>query len=92
MAKDNINPNHYKQGQVECIDAIESSMSKDQFKGYLKGNIIKYMWRYENKGKVEDLKKSQWYLDKLIESVDTPEFVAPDVIEHKDDQVSFGVL
>ena len=94
MAKDNINPNHYKQGQVECIDAIESSMTKDQFKGYLKGNIIKYMWRYENKGKVEDLKKSQWYLNKLIESVEAPEFVHPNSVEYKDDQVipSFSTL
>jgi hypothetical protein len=94
MAKDNINPNHYKQGQVECIDAIESSMTKDQFKGYLKGNIIKYMWRYENKGKVEDLKKSQWYLNKLIESVEAPEFVHPNSVEYKDEQISspFSVL
>jgi len=92
MAKDNINPNHYKQGQVECIDAIESSMTTDQFKGYLKGNIIKYMWRYENKGKVEDLKKSQWYLNKLIESVEASEFVQTNSEEYKDDQVKFSVL
>jgi hypothetical protein len=95
MAKDNINPNHYKQGQVECIDAIESSMTTDQFKGYLKGNIIKYMWRYENKGKVEDLKKSQWYLNKLIESVEASEFVqTTNSGEYKDEQIlsPFSVL
>ena len=64
---DAVNPNHYKQGSIEAIFAIESSMSTEQFKGYLKGNVLKYCWRYENKGGCEDLKKARWYLDKLIE-------------------------
>jgi hypothetical protein len=80
MSRDNINPNHYKQGKVECIDAIESSMTPEQFKGYLKGNMLKYMWRFENKGGVEDLKKAQWYLNKLIESLGAREFVHPDAV------------
>jgi hypothetical protein len=62
------NPAHYNQGGVECIEAIEASMTKEQFCGYLKGNILKYMWRFEDKNKVEDLKKAQWYLNKLIKS------------------------
>ena len=42
-------------------------MAKAVFKGYLKGNSMKYLWRYDYKGKAkEDLKKAQWYLDKLI--------------------------
>lgn len=65
---DNINPNHYK-GDIECIDAIKASMSAEQFKGYLKGNIQKYTWRYEQKNGVEDLKKAQWYLDRLIKEL-----------------------
>lgn len=68
--KDNINPTHYKQGSVECIDAIESAMDIEPFKGYLKGNVLKYCWRYENKGGVEDLKKANWYLNKLISICD----------------------
>ena len=44
---DAVNPSHYKRGDVECIDAIKASMSAEAFKGYLKGNNIKYMWRYE---------------------------------------------
>ena len=69
MSFDNVEkPAHYNQSGVECIQAIEASMSKDQFCGYLKGNIIKYMWRYEDKNKIEDLKKAQWYLNKLIET------------------------
>ena len=46
--------------------AIEESMTPDAFKGYLKGNIQKYMWRYEAKKGVEDLKKAEWYLNRLI--------------------------
>jgi hypothetical protein len=65
---DKINPNHYKQGKVECIDAIESAtINLNGFEGYLVGNIIKYTWRYDNKNGLEDLFKANWYLDKLIE-------------------------
>lgn len=68
MSFDTVNkPAHYNQSGIECIVAIEASMSNEQFCGYLKGNIIKYMWRYEDKNKIEDLKKAQWYLNKLIE-------------------------
>jgi len=64
-------PPHYNYGKIECIEAIEESMTPEAFKGYLKGNTMKYLWRYERKGKsVEDLKKAQWYLDKLISEVE----------------------
>jgi len=72
MTNDPVNhPSHYTQGSIECIDAIESSMTVEAFCGYLKGNAQKYLWRYENKGKkVEDLKKAQWYISKLIDVLD----------------------
>ena len=61
------NPSHYTQGSVECIEAIESSMTSDAFSGFLKGNVMKYIWRYENKeNELQDLEKAQWYLNKLI--------------------------
>ena len=61
-------PSHYDSGGIECIDAIKASMSHEEFLGYLKGNVQKYMWRYEKKvNPSEDLKKARWYLDKLIE-------------------------
>jgi len=60
-------PFHYTQGGIECIAAIEASMSREAFKGFLKGNAQKYLWRYEHKGHLEDLKKAQYYLNKLIE-------------------------
>jgi len=59
-------PSHYNTGNIECIEAIEESMSSVAFKGYLKGNCLKYLWRYDYKGKqVEDLNKATWYLNKL---------------------------
>ena len=65
--EDNINhPAHYTQGTIECIDAIESSMTPEEFRGYLKGCQMKYIWRYQHKGGMEDLKKARWYLDRLI--------------------------
>jgi hypothetical protein len=66
---DPINPSHYRQGSIECIDAIRASMSKEQFLGYCKGNSLKYQWRYEAKGGVEDLKKAKWYLDRMIAEI-----------------------
>ena len=68
---DTVNhPAHYTSGGVECIEAIRSSMTADGFCDYCKGNIIKYIWRWRDKGGVEDLKKAQVYLGWLIEAVD----------------------
>jgi hypothetical protein len=62
-------PPHYNQTGIECIHAI-SAATGDGFKHYLQGNILKYLWRFDYKEKpLEDLKKAQWYLDKLIEEV-----------------------
>lgn len=63
-------PPHYNQGGIECIDAIQASMTRDEFAGYCKGNTIKYLWRYRYKGKAEqDLRKAEWYLARLIAAV-----------------------
>ena len=59
-------PPHYNQGGIECIDAIESSMSKEAFAGHCKACVLKYLWRYKDKGGVESLEKAQWYLSRLI--------------------------
>ena len=69
--EDNVcNPDHYNTGNIECIEAIEESMSSVAYKGYLKGNSMKYLWRYDYKGKqVEDLQKCQWYLARLTQVV-----------------------
>ncbi len=59
-------PPHYNKGNIEAIEAIEASMSKLEYQGYLKGSALKYLWRYNYKGKpAEDLKKAKWFLDRL---------------------------
>jgi hypothetical protein len=65
---DVINPSHYKQGGIECIEAIKSALGEG-FPDYLRGNVMKYLWRYDKKNGVEDLKKARWYLDRLIREV-----------------------
>ena len=61
---DKINPDHYKQGNIEVIDFI-----LDQRFNYLEGNIIKYVSRYKTKNGLEDLEKASWYLSKLKQKV-----------------------
>ena len=63
-------PSHYTQGGIECIDAIKASMTADGFCDYCKGNIIKYIWRWRDKGGVEDLRKASVYLDWLINAAE----------------------
>lgn len=65
--QDNVNhPAHYKQGDIECIDAIRAALTDDEFRGYCKGNVIKYTWRERHKGGDESLQKAMWYLNKLL--------------------------
>jgi hypothetical protein len=53
--KDNINPDHYKSKSKETIERLQDNLTQGEFKGYLKGNILKYLDRYEHKNGVEDL-------------------------------------
>ena len=71
--KDPVNPSHYTSSKIECIHAIESALSPEEFKGFLRGNIIKYNWRCMQKNGAEDLKKSMWYLDRLIKTLENVE-------------------
>jgi hypothetical protein len=64
------NPDHYNTGAIEAIEAIRASMPSEQYFGYLKGNVMKYLWRYDYKEKpVEDLRKADWYLNRLIDAL-----------------------
>lgn len=65
---DAINPAHYRSGKVECIDAIESALAghSDPVAAYLTGQVMKYVFRWHLKNGVEDLKKANWYLERLI--------------------------
>ena len=60
-------PPHYKKNGIECIEAIKAALTTEEFRGYCKGNTLKYTWRERYKGKsVEDLRKARFYLDRLI--------------------------
>lgn len=65
---DNVNhPSHYIQSGIECIDAITAATScKSGIEAVCVANVIKYLWRYELKNGVEDVKKARWYLERLI--------------------------
>lgn len=67
---DNVNhPPHYKQGDIECIDAIRAALTDEEWRGYCKGNVMKYLWRSQHKGaKIQDEKKAQWYLNRMVEN------------------------
>jgi hypothetical protein len=60
-------PPHYKQGDIECIQAIKAALGSEGFKAYCKGQVFKYLWRAEHKGNaVEDLGKADWYMRRLL--------------------------
>ncbi len=62
------NPSHYNHGDVATIDIIKCALTPEEYRGFLKGNIIKYRDRHPYKGKAEeDLAKAKWYYDKLME-------------------------
>lgn len=69
---DNVNqPSHYLKGGMECIDVIKAVTSDlSGADAYYVGNIIKYVWRYNHKNGVEDLRKAKHYLEWLIESLE----------------------
>lgn len=67
-ADDAVNhTNHYTGGSVECIDAMIETQGVDAVMDYCVCNAFKYLWRHRNKGGVEDIKKSHWYLKKYLE-------------------------
>ena len=60
------NPPHYNKGDIECIDAIEAMLTQEEFVGYLRGNSLKYRWRFRYKNGIQDLEKAEWYEKKLM--------------------------
>ena len=68
---DNVtNPSHYTNGNIETIDYLKDTLSKEQYEGFCRGNVLKYLSRYPHKNGVEDLNKAKTYLEWLIESVE----------------------
>lgn len=72
QAYDPVNhPVHYNQGGIECIDAIKAAtVGKKGIEAVCVGNIIKYLFRYETKNGIEDVRKAKWYVDRLIKELE----------------------
>lgn len=69
--RDNVNhPKHYCKGGLECIQVIKAQLTPEQYKGYLYGNVLKYMWRWQDKNGLEDLRKAAKYLEWLIKEIE----------------------
>lgn len=67
---DKINPDYYKNKSIETIEVIRNELTSDEFRGYLKGQIFKYLARHRLKNGIEDLKKAQWYMNYLVKFED----------------------
>lgn len=74
MNKNVHRPLHYNlSGHIECIDALRATLGPKGFQAYCKGNVMKYLWRYEYKNGLEDLNKASVYLTWMIESIEKEE-------------------
>lgn len=63
-------PAHYNAGKIEVIEIQEDQLSSEEYRGYIKGQVIKYITRERHKNGLEDLKKARWYLDRLIRKLE----------------------
>lgn len=80
-----LQPKHYMQGSHECIDEIRAMLSPEEFKGFLKGNVIKYRYRANLKNGKEDLAKADNYVYYLINGHFKTE-------NNKKDEIAFNKL
>ncbi|MBD2861616.1 DUF3310 domain-containing protein [Paenibacillus oceani] len=71
MSHDPVNsPSHYTRGGIETIEFLEAKLSDEEFAGYCRGNILKYISRAPDKNGLEDFRKARWYLNRLIERLE----------------------
>lgn len=64
-------PDHYKTGDIECIDVMLATQGVDAVINFCICNSFKYIYRHVNKNGLEDIRKAKWYLDKALELVDS---------------------
>ena len=71
-APDMVNhPKHYTQGSIECIDALKAAtVGKRGIEAVCVANVIKYLWRYEEKDGIEDVRKAKWYIERLLKELE----------------------
>ena len=66
-----LHPKHYTQGGIECIDALKAAtVGKRGIEAVCVANVIKYLWRYEEKNGVEDVRKAKWYVERLLKELE----------------------
>lgn len=71
MEKNVNHPTRYTKGKIECIDALEAAVvGKSSDEAICVANVIKYLWRYEEKEPLRSLKSAEWYLRRLIAKVE----------------------
>ena len=64
-------PQHYTQGGIECIDALKAAtVGKRGIEAVCVANVIKYLWRYEEKNGIEDVCKAKWYIERLLKELE----------------------
>lgn len=63
-------PSHYTSGKIEVISIMEDQLTDEEYRGYIKGQVIKYVTRERHKNGLEDLKKAAWYLNRLIKRLE----------------------
>ena len=64
-------PKHYTQGGIECIDALKAAtVGKRCIEAVCVANVIKYLWRYEEKNGIEDVRKAKWYIERLLREIE----------------------
>lgn len=64
---DSIRPGHYADGEHDLLYYLKNIIGEDGVRDFIIGNVIKYVYRYRDKNGIEDLKKAQEYLRRLIE-------------------------
>ena len=91
---DNVcHPKHYTQGGIECVDALKAAtVGKTGIEAVCVANVIKYCWRYEEKNGLEDVRKAQFYINRLIQELEEKESPKPDnaPIDNLDDGITEG--
>ena len=71
-APDMVNhPQHYTQGGIECIDALKAAtVGKRGIEAVCVANVIKYLWRYEKKNGIEDVRKAKFYIERMLKELE----------------------